>query len=163
MYAFVKPFSEQKGESFEIYPDGFIACTDSGSTYVTLQNDSHIPCNTVSLMLNVCIRCAIFWTKGESFDNVRYLQFGLSHVIWYLSAGYKKGVKSWCDELRVFYLMLCNDSHTLIWRVILLYNEITPVGSAYLMLKNNVYTTGNTISSIVNTCIRYTIMWAKWQ
>ena len=49
--------------------------------------------------------------------------------------------------------MLCNDSHTLIWRVIL----------AYLMLKNNVYTTGNTISSIVNTCIRYTIMWAKGQ
>ena len=56
--------------------------------------DSHTPCNTVSSMVNVCIRYVIFWTKGESFHNVKYLQLGSLHVMRYLYAGYKKGGKS---------------------------------------------------------------------
>ena len=44
-------------------------------------------------MENISIRYAI-WAKAESFDNVKYIQLDSSHVILYLSAGYKKGVKS---------------------------------------------------------------------
>ena len=82
MYALVKPFSGKGGILWkcEIY-DGsshVIRYLSSGykkgsynriwwkntrSDYLTLKNDSHTPCNTISSMVNVCIRYVIFWTK----------------------------------------------------------------------------------------------------
>ena len=61
------------------------------------------------------------------------------------------------------FLMLYNGSHTLTWRVILLHNERTTVGSSYLTLKIDSYTTWNMISPIVNVHICFTILLAKRQ
>ena len=83
MYALVKLFSGKGGilRKCEIYPDGSshvirylssgykkgsynrIWWKNSWSAYLTLKNDSHTPCNTISSMVNVCIRYVIFWTK----------------------------------------------------------------------------------------------------
>ena len=45
--------------------------------------------------------------KVESFHNVKYLQLGSSHVMWYLSAGYQKGGKSLYDKLTLGVLISC--------------------------------------------------------
>ena len=42
---------------------------NSWSAYPTLKNDSHTPRNTVSSMVNVCIRYVIFWTKRGIFSQ----------------------------------------------------------------------------------------------
>ena len=63
-----------------------------GNAYLTLKDDSSTPYNMVSWTLNVCICIAIFDNNEKSFDYImKYLQFGLSHVIQFLSSGYKRG------------------------------------------------------------------------
>ena len=59
--------------------------------------------------------------------------------------------------------MLYNGSHTLIWKVIILHNEITTAESSCLTLKIDSYTTWNMISSIVNVHICFAIILAKRQ
>ena len=91
----------------------------SWSAYLTLKNDFHTPCNTISSMVNVCIRYVIFWTKVESFHNVKYLQLDSLHAMRYLSAGYKKGwgggggCKSLYDKVTPGVLIsCCTMAHT---------------------------------------------------
>ena len=79
-----------------------------------------------------------------------WLQKGGQIIIWWINC---------CCS----FLMLYNGSHTLTWRVILLHNEWTAVGSSYLTLKIDSYTTWNMISSIVNVHICFTILLAKRQ
>ena len=103
--------------------------------------------------------------KGESFRNVKYLRLGSSHEMRYLSADYKRGAyHNMMNKLLLFFFHVVQWlTHTLIWRVILLHNERTTVGSSYLTLKIDSYTTWNMSSSIVNVHICFTILLAKRQ
>ena len=128
------------------------------SAYPTLKNDSHLPCNTVSSMVNVCIRSVIFWTKRGIFSQceiypVGFITCNAISLCWLQKRGRGGGGGS-------FLMLLYNGSHTL---VILLHNERTTAGSSYLTLKIDSYTTWNMISSIVNVHICFPIILAKRQ
>ena len=99
-----------------------------------LKNDSYTPFNTVLSIVHVCICYALFKDKTEeSFDNYSKISpVSLSHVIQYLSAGYKRKGN--------FIIIWWNNS-----------------GGAYLPLENDSHTPNNTVSSIVNWCIRFAI------
>ena len=74
---------------------------NSYSAYPTLKNDSHTPRNTVSSMVNVCIRYVIFWTKRVIFSQCEIspvgfitcnaislccLQKGGQIIIWWINS-----------------------------------------------------------------------------
>ena len=162
---------------YELSPFGFITCNiislcwlqrrsdniiwwnNSGSSYLMLWNDSHtliwrvilwyneiIPGMLISkwllhtkqygLIHSECIHSLrhFLHKKGESLENSKYIQMGSPHVIQYLSFGYKKG------------------SYNLMW---------WKNSGVYLTLKNDSHTPHNTVSSMVNVCIRYAIFWTK--
>ena len=165
MYALVKLFSGKGGILWkcEIYPYGSphvirylfsghkkrsynrIWWKNSWSAYLTLKNYSRTPCNTISSMVNVCIRYVIFWTKW----GISPVGFITCIVMRYLSAGYKKGGKSLYDKLTHGVLISCSTTAT--------------ARSSYLTLKIDSYTTWNMISSIVNVHSCFTIILAKSQ
>ena len=138
---------------------------NSWGAYPTLKNDSHTPRNTVSSMVNVCIRYVIFWTKRGIFSQceispVGWITCNAISLCWLQKGGQ---IIIWWINSSCSFLMLYNGSHTLTWRVILLHNERTTAGSSYLTLKIDSYATWNMISSIVNIHICYTILLAKRQ
>ena len=123
--------------------------------------------DTVSSMVNVCIRYVIFWTKGEIFSQceispVGFITCNAISLCWLQRGGGGQIIIWWINSCCSF-LMLYNGSHTLTWGVILLHNERTTAGSSYLTLKIDSYTTWNMISSIVNVHICCTILLAKRQ
>ena len=110
------------------------------TAYLRLKNDSHTPCNTISSMVNVCIRYVIFWTK--------------------------RGILSQC-EISPVECITCN-AISLCWFQNggkSLYDKLTPGVpiSCCTTLKIDSYTTWNMISSIVNVHICFTIILAKRQ
>ena len=138
---------------------------NSWSAYPTLKNDSHTPRNTVSSMVTVCIRYVIFWTKRGIFSQceispVGFITCNAISLCWLQKGGQ---IIIWLINSCCSFLMLYNGWHALTWRVILLHNEWTTVGSSYLTLKIDSYTTWNMISSIVNVHICFTILLAKRQ
>ena len=129
-----------------------------------VENDSHTPCNTISSMVNVCIRYVIFWTKRGILSQCEISPVGFITCNAISLCWLQKGGKSLYDKLTPGVLIsYCTMAHTLIWRVILLHSERTTARSSYLTLKIDSYTTWNMISSIVNVHICFTIILAKRQ
>ena len=104
--------------------------------------------------------CRFLDKNEESFDNIlKYHQLGSSHVIQYLS-WLQRGsyIKIWWNNSGSAYLTLQNDSHTLIWVVILWYNEPR---ECLPLIEKYPHIICNTVSSLVNVGIRYAIIWVK--
>ena len=137
MYAVVELFSGKGGILWkcEIYPDGsshviryLSSCYKKGSynriwwknfwsSYLTLKNDSHTPCNTISSMVNVCIRYVIFWTKRGILSQCEISPVGFItcyaiSICWLQKGG--GGRKSLYDKLTPGVISYCTmaDKHS---------------------------------------------------
>ena len=87
---------------------------NSWSAYPTLKNDSHTPRNTVSSMVNVCIRYVIFWTKRGIFSQceispVGFITCNAISLCWLQKGG--QIIIRWINSC-CYSLMLYNGSHT---------------------------------------------------
>ena len=132
MYVLFKLFSGKGGILWKcwIYPDGSshvirylssghkkgsynrIWWKNSWSAYLTLKNDSHTPCNTISSMVNVCIRYVIFWTKRGillqcEISPVGFITCNAISLCWL-----QKGGKSLYDKLTCVLISCCTMAHT---------------------------------------------------
>ena len=92
---------------------------NSWSAYLTLKNDFHTPCNTISSMVNVCIRYVIFLTKSGilsqcEISTVRFITCNAISICWLQKKrGGGGGGKSLYDKLTPGVLIsCCTMAHT---------------------------------------------------
>ena len=103
----------------------------SGLFSMILRKMTPIQTMQYGLIDNECIHSLChFQVNDDGFvDNrMEYPLLGSSHLIQYLSSGYKRGVKSWYDQITPGVLIPCckmTPIHSYAWGVVPWYNEIT--------------------------------------
>ena len=140
----------------------------SAIAYLTLHNDSHTTCNTVSLIWNVCIREAIVLAKKRNLpwynkilllsSSYRYRMHVFLSQFWS-----EKIIQHQCNEVPLFVSFTCHTiSRFRLWNEVISLNEITQgvfISRYTIIPPNSYWESFYDISKWLWECLSHVVQW----